>query len=194
MTSPYGPPGRNEPQTWGQQDPSQPTSYPAAYPNPYGAGLGESTPQPRESGDGSDSSPDFPADEDEPRGRTGLVWGIVVASVVIIAGFVVPPGSAKRVLIRGVGPGLTPFGVTGVLAQPTLQLLSGTTVVAQNTNWSTSVDAAAITSGSLQVGAFGLANNDSALVVTLAPGNYTAQVSGANNTTGVALIEVYELP
>ncbi|HEX7659807.1 MAG TPA: DUF4333 domain-containing protein [Pseudonocardiaceae bacterium] len=89
MTSPYGPPGRNEPQTWGQQVPSQPTSYPAAYPNPYGAGLGESTPQPRESGDGSDSSPDFPADEDEPRGRTGLVWGIVVAAVVIIAGFVV---------------------------------------------------------------------------------------------------------
>jgi hypothetical protein len=116
------------------------------------------------------------------------------AENVLIAGFVVPPGSAKRVLIRGVGPGLTPFGVTGVLAQPALQLLSGSTVVAQNTNWSTSPDAAAITAGSAQVGAFGLANLDSALVVTLAPGNYTTQVTGVGGTTGVALIEVYELP
>lgn len=112
----------------------------------------------------------------------------------LIAGFVIPPGAAKRVLVRGVGPGLTPFGVSGVLAQPTLILLSGSTTVAQNSNWSTSVDAAAITAASVQAGAFGLANNDSAVVVTLAPGNYTAQVVGAGGTTGVALIEVYELP
>ena len=116
------------------------------------------------------------------------------AENVLIAGFVVPPGSAKRVLVRGVGPGLTPFGVTGVLAQPQLQLLSGSAVIAQNTNWSTSTDAAALTTASAQVGAFSLATNDSALIVTLAPGNYTAQVLGVNNTTGVALIEVYELP
>jgi len=108
--------------------------------------------------------------------------------------FVVPPGASKRVLIRGVGPGLTPFGVTGVLAQPPLTLLSGSSTVAANTNWTTSADAAAITAASAQVGAFGLANNDSALIATLAPGNYTAQVLGVNNATGVALIEVYELP
>lgn len=112
----------------------------------------------------------------------------------LIAGFVVPPGASKRVLIRGVGPGLTPFGVTGVLAQPSLTLLSGSATVAANTNWITSADAAAITAASAQVGAFGLANNDSALIATLAPGNYTAQVLGVNNATGVALIEVYELP
>jgi hypothetical protein len=46
----------------------------------------------------------------------------------------------------------------------------------------------------VQVGAFGLAANDSALIATLAPGNYTANVVGAGNATGVALIEVYELP
>jgi hypothetical protein len=112
----------------------------------------------------------------------------------LIAGFVVPPGTTKRVLIRGVGPGLSVFGVTGVLAQPALTLLSGSTIVAQNTNWNTSTDAATITSASAQVGAFGLANNDSALVVTLAPGNYTAQVLGVGGASGVALIEVYELP
>ena len=105
-----------------------------------------------------------------------------------------PPGSPKRVLIRGVGPGLSVFGVTGVLAQPALSLFSGSTVVATNTNWDASADAAVITSSSVQVGAFGLANNDSAIVVTLAPGNYTAQVLGVGGTSGVALIEVYELP
>ncbi len=113
----------------------------------------------------------------------------------LIAGFVVPPGTSKRVLIRGVGPGLAAFGVTGTLAQPVLSLLnSASATVASNTNWSTSADAAAITAASAQVGGFGLANNDSALIATLAPGNYTAQVLGANNATGVALIEVYELP
>jgi hypothetical protein len=112
----------------------------------------------------------------------------------LIAGFVVPPGSSKRVLVRGVGPGLTPFGVTGVLAQPVLTLFSGNSTVATNTNWNTSADAAAITSASVQAGAFGLASNDSAMVVTLAPGNYTAQVVGVGTGTGVALIEVYELP
>lgn len=112
----------------------------------------------------------------------------------LIAGFVVPAGTTKRVLIRGVGPGLAPFGVTGVLAQPTLSLLSGGTTVAQNAVWGSSPDAAAITAASTQVGAFGLAVNDAALVLTLAPGNYTAQVVGSAGATGVALIEVYELP
>jgi DNA-binding beta-propeller fold protein YncE len=112
----------------------------------------------------------------------------------LIAGFVVPAGSAKRVLIRGIGPGLGQFGVGGLLAQPTLTLLSGSNTVAQNTNWSTSADAATITSTSVQVGGFPLVNGDSALIATLAPGNYTAQVVGAGGATGVALIEVYELP
>jgi sugar lactone lactonase YvrE len=112
----------------------------------------------------------------------------------LIAGFVVPPGTTKRVLVRGVGPGLAAFGVTGVLAQPTLTLFSGSTSVATNTNWSSSADATTITAASASVGAFGLSSNDSALVVTLAPGNYTAQVTGPGTATGVALIEVYELP
>ena len=117
-----------------------------------------------------------------------------VGENLLIAGFVVPAGSSKRVLVRGVGPGLAQFGVTGVIAQPVLTLFSGSAAVASNTNWSTSADAAAITAGSVQVGAFPLANNDSALVLTLAPGNYTAQVTGVAGGTGIALIEVYELP
>lgn len=112
----------------------------------------------------------------------------------LIAGVVVTGSAPKRVLIRAVGPGLTPFGVTGVLAQPTLTLYSGSTAVGANTGWSTSVDAAAITAASAQVGGFGMAAADSAMIVTLAPGNYTAQVTGPGAATGVALIELYELP
>ena len=117
-----------------------------------------------------------------------------VGENLLIAGFVVPAGTSKRVLVRGVGPGLAAFGVTGVLAQPVLTLFNGAATVASNTNWNTSLDSVAISTGSAQVGAFGLANNDSAMVVTLAPGNYTAQVTGVAGGTGIALIEVYELP
>lgn len=112
----------------------------------------------------------------------------------LIAGVVVAGSVPKRVLVRAVGPGLAPFGVTGVLAQPTLTLFSGSQPVASNTGWSTSADAAAISSGSVQVGAFTMANQDSALIATLPPGNYTAQVTGAGTATGIALVEVYELP
>ena len=112
----------------------------------------------------------------------------------LIAGFVVPAGASKRVLVRAVGPGLAPFGVTGVLAQPVLQLQSGSTVVAQNTNWTTSADRDAITAGSSQTGAFALSSGDSALIATLAPGNYTVLVTGSGATSGIALVEVYELP
>ena len=112
----------------------------------------------------------------------------------LIAGFVVPAGSSKRVLVRAVGPGLTPFGVGGVLAQPVLQLQSGATIVAQNTNWTTSADRDAITAGSSQAGAFTLSAGDSALIATLAPGAYTVLVTGTGGASGIALVEVYELP
>ncbi len=114
----------------------------------------------------------------------------------LIAGFVVTGTVPKRVLIRGVGPSLTQFGITNALARPQLSVSAGTTVLAQNAGWSTSPDAASITAGSAQAGAFalGLASADAALIVSLAPGAYTAQVTGAGGTTGVALVEVYELP
>lgn len=111
----------------------------------------------------------------------------------LIAGFVVLPGTSKRVLIRGIGPGLAAFGLTGTLPQPTLTLLNGSGgTVAQATGLGS--DPAAIAVASLQVGAFGLVSGDSAMIATLAPGNYTAQVTGSGGATGIALIEVYELP
>jgi hypothetical protein len=97
-------------------------------------------------------------------------------------------------LIRAVGPTLTTFGVTGVLDDPKLQLFSGATLLRENDNWGG--DAQLSTVGA-SVGAFPLANatsKDAVLLVTLPPGSYTAQVSGLNLATGVALVEVYEVP
>ncbi|MSU67583.1 MAG: hypothetical protein CK538_10535 [Opitutia bacterium] len=110
---------------------------------------------------------------------------------VLTAGFVIGPGANKQVLIRAVGPTLSAFGLAGTLADPVLTLFnSANTAIATNDNW-LAADAATFAS----VGAFTLPANsrDSALVATLAPGNYTAQIAGAGATTGVALVEVYEL-
>ncbi|MEO6244880.1 MAG: DUF1800 family protein [Opitutaceae bacterium] len=116
---------------------------------------------------------------------------------IIITGFNVGAGTNKTVLIRATGPALTGFGVTGTLTDPKLELYSGQTKIAENDNWGTPVGSATpITTATFDsVGAFRLTagSKDSALLATLAPGAYTAQVSGVGGGTGVALIEVYEV-
>ena len=113
-----------------------------------------------------------------------------------IAGLIIGGALPKRVLIRAAGPALAAFNLTGVLARPQLTLFSGNTPVFVNAGWSTSADAAAITTASAQAGAFAFAagSADAAMIVTLAPGAYTTQVTGVGGTTGLALVEVYELP
>lgn len=114
----------------------------------------------------------------------------------LILGLTVAGPAPKRVLIRGAGPALAQFNLGGLLARPQLTLFSGLTPVLQNTGWSTSPDAAAFAAAAAQAGAFAFApgSADTAMIVTLAPGAYTAQVSGVGDTTGLALVEVYELP
>ncbi|MES2695272.1 MAG: hypothetical protein V4773_17485 [Verrucomicrobiota bacterium] len=115
-------------------------------------------------------------------------------SNILIAGFVVGGTTAKTVLIRAIGPALGAFGVTGVLADPRLQLFAGTTLIRENDNWGGD---AQLTAVGTSVGAFGIADagsRDAVLLLTLAPGNYTAQVAGIGNGTGVALVEIYEVP
>ncbi|MES2695842.1 MAG: DUF1800 family protein [Verrucomicrobiota bacterium] len=117
---------------------------------------------------------------------------------IMITGFVVQEGAPKRVLIRAVGQRLSsaPFGIAGFLSNPQLHLFNSAGVlVRQNDNWA-SDDGATITATSTEVGAFALGtagNNDSALVATLQPGAYTAQVSGVGNTSGVAILEIYDV-
>jgi hypothetical protein len=109
---------------------------------------------------------------------------------------VVGHGSPKTVLIRAVGPGLRNQGVTGVLEAPVLTLYSGPQSTATNTRWNTAANAAAIRLTAVQVGAFPLEESsaDSAILTTLSTGAYTVHVHGVNSTTGVALVEVYEVP
>jgi YVTN family beta-propeller protein len=115
---------------------------------------------------------------------------------VLIPGFVIGGSGTETLLIRGSGPGLAPFGVSGALAKPSLSVFnSAGTMVASNTGWGTNSNPAQIASVAAQVGAFAFASGsaDCALVVSLPAGAYTVQVSGVSNTTGVALAEVYEV-
>jgi sugar lactone lactonase YvrE len=118
-----------------------------------------------------------------------------------IAGFVVtgPPGSTEQLLVRADGLSLLAFDVSGWLTQPVLTIFDASgTQVATNVNWAKVPSAIVTAEAAVSVGAF-LQNVptpgdwDSALVVNLAPGAYTAQVSGQGTQTGVALVEVYQV-
>ncbi len=112
----------------------------------------------------------------------------------LVPGFVIGGTAPKQLLIRAVGPGLAQFGVSGVLTDPQLTLvpLGKNFSVASSDNWGGSATLAAAFS---QAGAFALptGSNDAAVVVRLPPGGYTVVVSGVANTTGTALVEVYDL-
>jgi len=110
---------------------------------------------------------------------------------ILIAGFVVDGSVAKTLLIRAVGPTLAGFGVGGALTDPKLEIFQGQTKRVENDNWSTVTAATASAVGAFALGA---GSRDAALLVTLPPGQYSAQVSGVGGGTGEALVEVYEVP
>ncbi len=109
----------------------------------------------------------------------------------LICGFVVGGTGTRRLLLRAVGPGLAQFDLTGLLADPQLSLYNGNTLVASNDDW----DNAAVAQHT-SAGAFALPvkSKDAALIATVGPGGYSIVLTGANNGTGIALIELYELP
>lgn len=111
----------------------------------------------------------------------------------LIVGFVIGGDAARTVSIRGIGPTLAAFGVTGTLAAPRLELYRDALLVDANATWG---GGAALAAAFAQVGAFPLApdSRDAALLVTLLPGAYTAQLTGASGTTGIALVEIYDVP
>jgi hypothetical protein len=118
--------------------------------------------------------------------------GVGTGERVLIAGFFVGGDLPKRMLIRGIGPSLRAFGLTDALGRPTLTLFRGGSALARNSGWAGAADVAA---ASLQAGAFPLAGDaqDAALLLHLAPGAYTAQITGEGAASGVALVEVYEV-
>jgi hypothetical protein len=117
---------------------------------------------------------------------------------VMIGGFIVEGVQPKRVILRAIGPELSQYGVPNPLADPTLELHDSTgALIASNDNWMTTIIGGIITSDQVQdIRDSGHAPTDpseSAIIATLPPGNYTAIVRGVNDTTGVGLVEVYDL-
>jgi hypothetical protein len=107
---------------------------------------------------------------------------------VMIAGFALQGNAQHTVVVRARGPSLTQAGVSGVLANPRLQLLSGGTVLASNDDWQQAANAAAIEAAGLAP----LHPDESAIMITLPMGLYTAVVRGVGDTAGVAIIEVFK--
>jgi hypothetical protein len=117
---------------------------------------------------------------------------------VMIGGFIVQGTQPKKVILRAIGPELSQFGVPNPLADPTLELHDSTgALIASNDNWMTTIIGGIITSDQVQdIRDSGHAPTDpseSAIIAELPPGNYTAIVRGVNETTGVGLVEVYDL-
>lgn len=119
------------------------------------------------------------------------------ADNVLIGGFAIAGDSPRRCLIRAVGETLGDFGINAPLIDPQLQIFpsGSTTTIATNDDWQNGPSAEAVSSEGSRAGAFDLntASRDAALVVTLAPGAYTAVVSGVAETSGIALVEIYLL-
>ncbi len=114
-----------------------------------------------------------------------------------IVGFVVSGPKPKTLLLRGVGPSLATYGVSGALSDPNLVVYNSSgTVIGSNDNWGDASNAAEVRTAAVSSGAFALTegSKDSALLATLDPGAYSVQVGGVGGASGTCLIELYELP
>lgn len=116
----------------------------------------------------------------------------------LIAGLVVEGATPKQFLVRGVGPGLLPHGVTGVVEDPQIFVIpaGAQDAIASNDEWSAdSVAAAAVSSATASVSAFPVSfgSLDAALVIELDPGIYTVLLAPESGPPGVGLIEIYEI-
>ena len=108
----------------------------------------------------------------------------------MIGGFITEGGNGStQVVVRGLGPTLTQFGVSGALADPVVTLVNQNgNVVETNNNWKDTQQAAISATGQAPPN-----DQEAAIVATVAPGNYTAILSGNGGRTGIGLVEVYKL-
>jgi hypothetical protein len=123
---------------------------------------------------------------------------VQTGSNVMIGGFIVQGSGPKRVIIRAIGPELTQYGIPNALANPILELHNASgALIATNNDWQTTILGGIITSSQVSdiqnSGHAPTAASESAIIANLQPGNYTAILRGVSNTTGVALVEVYDL-
>jgi len=109
-----------------------------------------------------------------------------------VIGFVLAGSGARNVLIRAIGSSSAPSGAVASSVDPRIQLFGPATLIAENDNWG---GGPALADAFTQAGAFLLdpRSKDAALVARLLPGSYTVVVAGAGNSTGPALVEIYDL-
>lgn len=124
----------------------------------------------------------------------GSALGTVSPGRPLIVGFVIAGKLPLRVLLRGVGPGLAGYGVNNLLLNPTLSLHRGAATISVNDNWPAWESEVSAVGSSVGAFTLGIESLDSAMVATLAPGVYSAVVEGVNNSSGNALVEIYEAP
>ena len=111
---------------------------------------------------------------------------------VLIAGFIITGTDPKNIIIRGIGPSLNGVGVT--LADPTLELHQGSTTLATNDNWKINDQTGQSQQAEIEATTIQPTNDlESAILMTLSPGAYTAILAGKNGGTGVGVVEVYDL-
>jgi hypothetical protein len=106
----------------------------------------------------------------------------------LIGGFIIR-GGPKLVFIRARGPSLTAAGVNSVLADPEIKLFQNQTLLTQNDNWQSAENASDMIATTIPP----TNAKEAAILIRLEPGNYTTVVDGADNGTGIALVEVYEI-
>ena len=106
----------------------------------------------------------------------------------LIGGFIIR-GGPKLVLIRALGPSLAAAGVNPALADPQLKLFQNNTLLRQNDNWQSAANSTEIIATTIPP----TNGKEAAILIRLEPGNYTTVVDGADNGTGIALVEVYEI-
>ncbi len=170
-----------------------PTPTPTPTPNPTATPTPTATPSPTPTATPTPSATPSPTPAAErasllnlsTRGRAGS------GNNVLIGGFILGPGSGvKQVVVRAIGPSLAAAGVTSALLDPSLQLVNSSgQVVATNDNWITSVQGSEIIKTNLAPAD----PRESAIIASLAPGAYTAIVTGVESTQNIALVEVYDL-
>ncbi len=108
---------------------------------------------------------------------------------VVIGGFVIGGSGSKRLIVRALGPSLANSGVAGVLANPSMQLISGPSQIGQNDDWASDQQNAIMATGFAPTNPL-----ESAIVATLTPGAYTVIVRGVADGIGVGSVEIYDLP
>ena len=107
----------------------------------------------------------------------------------MIGGFIIGGDQPTKVILRAIGPSLTPLGIADALVNPTLELFNGDgSLIDQNDNWRSDQEQEIIASTLAPAD-----DRESAIIATLNPGSYTAVVRGAGNSTGIALFEIYLL-